>query len=513
MTVETFTVTADPPQIPADELASVAAQAAGPLGLPAAKLLSLLQHPTSTEYVVLASGVPATNESKLEALNLPGIYESGTYARAYPDGESVVNLVGLTHVSQPDDVISGYAGLEEVYDKLLTGTAGKETVERSASGQQIPLAGSQDTPAVNGQSIETTIIPALQLQAQQACEDEVKKAKARNCTAVAENPKTGAILAMAQWPASDGSTNFAVQHTFTPGSTAKVITAAAALEHGGKTLKSSYNIPYVIYKGGQAIHDAEWTPGEKYTIAGIVANSSNVGMSQVVESVPQALQYAYLKKFGLDEPDGLNLPGETQGLLAPVADWYGDTRYTLAYGQGIAVNAVQMAGVYSAIANAGVKVAPTLVAGTYSASGKYKAARAQPSTRVIEAKTARELTETLQQVPGVDAEANQNWGEIKGYAIAAKTGTANEPSSDPRHPCPKSNPQCVYGASYIGYNTNAGQKVVVAVNVQNPDTTTDYFGDEVAGPVFFSVMNAALQALKIQPQPGLKAPYVQLNAG
>src|ERR1700759_458833 len=128
---------------------------------------------------------------------------------------------------------------------------------------------------------------------------------------------------------------------------------------------------------------------------------------------------------------GRTLPYETPGTLAPVADWYGDTRYTLSYGQGVAVNAVQMAGVYSALANGGVKVAPTLVAGTYSATGKYKAAKAQPSTRVIQAKTAKELTETLQQVPGVDAEANQNWGEIKGYAIAAKTGTANEPSPDP----------------------------------------------------------------------------------
>jgi cell division protein FtsI (penicillin-binding protein 3) len=513
LTVETFTVTADPPQIPADQMASVAAKAAGPLGLPAAQVLSLLQHPTSLQYVVLASGVSATNESKLEALSLPGIYEAGTYARTYPNGAATANLVGQTSVSADNDVISGYAGLEEIYNKQLTGTAGKETVERSASGQQIPLAGSQDTPAVNGQSVVTTIIPSLQLQAQQACEDQVKKTRAKDCTAVVENPKTGAILAMAQWPASNGLSDIAVQNQFTPGSTAKVITAAAALEHGGKTIKSAYNIPYVIYKGGQSIHDAEWTPGEKYTIAGIVANSSNVGMSQVVESVPQALQYEYLKNFGLDEPDGLNLPAETQGTLAPVADWYGDTRYTLAYGQGIAVNAVQMAGVYSAIANGGVKVTPTLVAGTDSASGRFKAAKAQPSTRVIQAKTARELTEILQQVPGVDAAANQNWGEIKGYAIAAKTGTANEPSPDPKHPCPKSNPQCVYGASYIGYNTNAGQKVVVAINVQNPDTKTDYFGDEVAGPVFFSVMNAALQALKIQPQQGLKAPYVQLNAG
>ena len=132
---------------------------------------------------------------------------------------------------------------------------------------------------------------------------------------------------------------------------------------------------------------------------------------------------------------------------------------------------------------------------------------------MIQAKTASELTAILQQVPGVDDEANQDWGEIKGYAIAAKTGTANEPATGTEKACPKSNPQCVYGASYIGFNTNKGQKVVVAINVQNPDTTTDYFGDEIAGPVFYGVMNAALQAEEIQPTEGLKAPYVRLNAG
>jgi cell division protein FtsI (penicillin-binding protein 3) len=171
-----------------------------------------------------------------------------------------------------------------------------------------------------------------------------------------------------------------------------------------------------------------------------------------------------------------------------------------------------MAGVYSTIANGGVKVRPTLIAGTYSASGKYTAATASSSKRVIDASTASALTSVLQQVPAVDAAADQDWGVIKGYAIAAKTGTANEPSPDPAHPCPAGNPLCVYGASFIGYNTNAGQRVVVAVNVQNPDTKTDYFGDEVAGPVFYSVMNAALLDLQIQPQQGLVPPYVRLNA-
>jgi cell division protein FtsI (penicillin-binding protein 3) len=511
ITVETYTVWSDPKYITPGQLPAVAAKTASALGMSASAVQNLLEHPSSEDYVVLATNVIAKKEEALAALNLDGIYATGAYARVYPNGTATADVVGLTN-AKSNGMISGYSGLEEEYNSLLTGTAGSEQVEKSASGETIPLAGTQETPAKNGQSIKLTIDPTLQYQAQQACQQEVQKTKAQNCSVVVMEPNTGAILAMAQYPVSSGISDIAVQNQFTPGSTAKVITASAALEKGGKTLSSAYNIPYSIYRGGQLIHDAEWSRGEKYTIAGIIANSSNVGMSQVVESVPQQTQYDYLKNFGLDEPDGLNLPYETQGTLPAVANWAADERYTLSYGQGVAVNAVQMAGVYSTIANGGVKVQPTLIAGTYSASGKYTAATASSSKRVIDASTASALTSVLQQVPAVDAAADQDWGVIKGYAIAAKTGTANEPSPDPAHPCPAGNPLCVYGASFIGYNTNAGQRVVVAVNVQNPDTKTDYFGDEVAGPVFYSVMNAALLDLQIQPQQGLVPPYVRLNA-
>jgi cell division protein FtsI (penicillin-binding protein 3) len=112
----------------------------------------------------------------------------------------------------------------------------------------------------------------------------------------------------------------------------------------------------------------------------------------------------------------------------------------------------------------------------------------------------------------VDDAAQQYWGEIQGYAIAAKTGTSSEPSSNPKKPCPKGNPLCIHGSSYIGMAPGGGPQVVVAVNVQDPKTKTDYFGDMVAGPVFYNVMKFALQTLQIQPQPGLVAPHVRLNA-
>jgi cell division protein FtsI (penicillin-binding protein 3) len=526
MTIETYTIAADPPMIPDSGKPAVAQELAGPLGLTAAKVLDMLRHPKSwgggTDWVQLATGVSATNEEKIAAFNIPDITMTPSFARAYPNGDSTANVVGLTNVNRATGAISGYAGVEEEYNSLLTGTDGSEDVETGIDGQTIPLAGTQDdTPAKNGESIKLTINPELQYEAQQACQLEVTKTKAQNCSVVVMQPKTGAILAMAQWinPAdsawdgsNDGTSNIAVQNVFAPGSTAKVITASAALEKGGLTPMTSYSIPYVLYRGGQAIHDAEWSPGEDYTIAGIIANSSNVGMSQVVASVPPQVQYDYLKNFGLDEPTGLNLPGESPGLLAPPSQWAADERYTLSYGQGIAVNAVQMASVYAAIANGGVRVQPTLIEGTYNSSGKYVPAVPSPSRRVIQPKTAKELTQILQQVPGVDAEADQNWGEINGYAIAAKTGTSNEPSSNPSKPCPASNPECIYGSSYIGMAPGSNAQVVVAVNVQDPDTATDFFGDEVAGPVFYSVMNFALQTLQVQPQPGLVAPHVRLNA-
>jgi cell division protein FtsI (penicillin-binding protein 3) len=525
MTTETYQITADPapPVMTAAELPTVAQQLSGPLGLPAAEILTKLRHPSSPEYVQLATGVSVANDQKIEALSVynNGIYDQASYAMAYPNGEATANVVGFASVNPTTGVIAGQAGVEEEYNKLLTGTTGSEEYEKDPNGEQIP-GSLEETPAQNGDSIKLTINSVLQYDAMKACEAEVDKSQAKSCTAVIMQPKTGDILAMAQWPTWDqntltdvaDATDIPDQWQFTPGSTAKVITASAAFEHGGKTPMSSYYIPYEIYRGGQWIHDAEWSPNEHYTIAGIIANSSNIGMSQVVQSVSPQTQYDYLRNFGLDEPTGLGLPGETTGELDPPSKWAGDERYTLAYGQGIAVNAIQMASVYATIANNGVRVTPRLVEGTYNAAGQYTPAPASKSRQVIQPKTAKELIPILQQVPGVDETADQPWGIIPGYAVASKTGTANEPASSVEGAsCPNGNPLCIYGASYIGMAPGNGPQVVVAVNVQDPNKSNqDYFGDMVAGPVFYNVMKDAIAELGIQPQPGLVPPDVRLNA-
>jgi cell division protein FtsI (penicillin-binding protein 3) len=509
MTLETDQVVANPVQIPAAKLQSEANQLAPLVGLTAAQVLVKFQHPSSPEWTVIAPAVSAQNGEAISQLNLLGITENPSYSRSYPDGSVTANVVGFT--TTPSGIISGQAGVESADNSLLAGHPGSETVQVGLNGQQIPLAGSSETSAVNGSGVKLSIYPALQYAAQQACQQEVAETKARNCSVVIMQPQTGRILAMAQWPtynptdigSIDATTDIPLQDEFEPGSTAKVITAAAAFEHGGQTPMSAYNIPYSITLGGATIHDAEWSPGERYTIAGIIAHSSNVGMSQVAEHITPQTQYDYLKAFGLGQVSGLGLP-ENPGELHQTPYPWPSLRYTLSFGQGVDVNAVQMASVYATIANGGVRVQPTLVEGTTTASGVYKAAAPSPSRRVIQATTAHELMQILQQVPAFDAEGGQPWGEIKGYAIAAKTGTSQETGPE----CP--NTLCEYGASYIGIAPGDNPQLVVAVNVQDP-RRGGYYGDIVAGPVFYHVMTTALSTLKIPPD-GAVAPNIRLTA-
>jgi cell division protein FtsI (penicillin-binding protein 3) len=521
MTVQTDTVTADPTQVigrtPAqtaalrEQMASVLAR---PLAMPVATIVNLLDHPSSVHYVVIARGVSTATArgitATLSRLNLVGIYLNPTYTRVYPDGDLAANLVGFTTTSSAGN-LAGQAGIEQSFNPLLAGQDGVEAVETSTAGQPIPVATDWVRPLVPGGDVRLTILSGLQWAAQQACQQEVKLTRADTCTVVVMRPATGQILALAQYPGylpSDVTSLAATQDlpvsaVFPPGSTAKVITAAAALEHG-QTPMTAYTIPQQIVIGGYSFRDAESHPTERFTLAGIVAHSSNVGMVQVVQHVSPQLQYRYYRAFGVGVPTGLPLPGTSAGILAPPSKWWGDQRYTLAFGQGVAATAVQMAGVYATIANGGIRVPPSIVAGTTGPDGQYVPARQPRGYRVLKTRTAHQLVSILQQVPMLDATvALQPWGEIPGYSVAAKTGTAQV--WDPKAHC-----LCQYGSSYIGMAPASNPQLVVAVNIQNP-RKGDYFGNYVAGPVFYHVMKFALQALKVPPD-YRKRPQVRLTA-
>jgi cell division protein FtsI (penicillin-binding protein 3) len=506
LTVRQDTVVADPRQIEQAQRPSVAAALAGPLKMSASVVQNLLDHPTAPAWVILARGIPATTGARILSLGEPGITVNPTYARIYPVGDLASNLVGFTHTNPAGDIV-GQAGVEQSFNSLLAGRDGTQEVELGAAKQQIPIPSHSGRSLVPGGDVRLTIDANIQYRAQQACKQRVRLTHADNCTIVVMQPGTGKILAIAQYPTYQQSNitslartvNLPVSAVFPPGSTAKVITAAAALEHG-QTPMSPYVVPEQISVHGFTFHDADPHATERLTLAGIVAHSSNVGMVQVAEHVSPQVQYNYYRAFGIGVPSGLPLPNTSAGLLAPPAKWWGDQRYTLAFGQGVAVTAVQMASVYATIANGGVRVQPTIVAGTTRANGQYVPAAKPHSNRVLQPATAHQLIRVLQQVPMLDATlANQPWGVIPGYSTAAKTGTAQIGAC-----------QCHYGSSYIGMAPATDPKVVVAVNVQHP-RSADYFGNGVAGPAFYQVMNFALQTLKIPPDHG-KRPNVRLTA-
>jgi cell division protein FtsI (penicillin-binding protein 3) len=512
ITVPEDTVTADPALIPAAQRAAVAAALAVPLRAKPADLLSLLDHNASSQYLVLAKNLPAEAGNRVSALGEPGITVSTQYARNYPDGDLAANLVGFT-TQDPAGDITGQAGVESAYNSLLAGRDGSEEVELGSGGQPIPVSTDKVRSLVPGSSVKLTIIPGLQWEAQQACAHQVKVTKADTCTAVVMQPGTGRILALAQYPGYQpahvtslaATVDLPVAAVFDPGSTAKVITAAAALENG-QTPATPYNVPEQISVHGFTFHDADPHPTERLTLAGVLAHSSNVGMVQVAEGITPEQQYRYYRAFGIGAggKGGLALPGASEGILPPPSKWWGDQRYTLSFGQGVAATAVQMASVYATIANGGVRVQPSVVAGTTAPGGQFTPAPPPRKQRVLRPATASELISILQQVPMLDATlANQPWGEIPGYSVAAKTGTAQV--WDPKARC-----LCRYGSSYIGMApASSTPKVVVAVNVQNP-RSADYFGNYVAGPVFYHVMKFALESLKIPPDHG-KRPDVPLT--
>ena len=280
-----------------------------------------------------------------------------------------------------------------------------------------------------------------------------------------------------------------------------MITAAAAFEYAGETPRTSYNVPDQIFWHGAWYRDAEPHKTQRYTIAGIIAHSLNDGMVQVAQHVTPQEQYNEFRAFGLGSYSGLNLPGESPGLLRPPSGWTGDyrnERYQISFGQSVSATAIQMASVYATIANGGVRVTPSIVAGHTTAAGKYIPATRPARRRVIPAKTASQLISALDQVPLVYASGGEPWGLVQGYTVAAKTGTAQELDH-------------TYGSSFIGI-APAGTKnsLIVAVNIQDPRKGS-YFGIEVAGPVFNAVMKFALATMKIAPDRG-HVPYVPLTA-
>ena len=323
--------------------------------------------------------------------------------------------------------------------------------------------------------------------------------------------KTGQILALGTAPtfdpnkaasASDANRgNRALTNVFEPGSTSKLMTLSAVVNEGKANPYSTFTVPGELTRGGKAFHDHTPHGTLGLTLAGIMAKSSNIGTILASERIGGRKLYKYLKKFGIGEPTGLHFPGEANGYIPPYSDWSATSFPTIAFGQGLSVNAVQSASVFATIANDGVRVQPSLVAELVHADGTTELPAPPTTTRVVSAATAKQVRAMLEGV--VSDGGTAPMAAIPGYRVGGKTGTAQEY---------KESCHCYSGvvASFIGMAPADAPQLVVAVSIVNP--RVGRFGGELGGPVFKEVMTYALQARQIPPT-GTKAPRLALTFG
>ena len=504
--VDARDITADPhlaqtsktttPQKMADKLAGV-------LDTDAGTLATRLEG--KGRFTYLARGITPATADKVLALGLPGVFAVDVKKRVYPGGQLAANVVGFVGSDG-----KGLAGLEYQYQDQLAGTNGTRTVEVGRGGTVIPDGVDTGRAPVPGRTIELTIDSDIQWKAQQAISAAVAKTAADSGTVIVMNPHSGDILAMAATPSFDPADpgaapaknlgNPAVSDVFEPGSTAKVVTMSAAIDTGVLGPESPIDVPPTLDRAGKTFHDAENHGEEHLTLAGVLAQSSNIGTILASEKVGVTKLYDYLRAFGFGQRTGLGFPGESKGLLDDPSKWSGSQRYTIPFGQGISVTALQVASVYSTIANGGVRVTPKLVKGFVNPDGSVDPGPAGTQTRVVSESTAQQVERMLEAVTTDQGTAPA--ARIDGYRVAGKTGTAQR--VDGSCGCYRG-----YTASFVGFAPADNPQLVVLVVLDNP--IYGHYGGEVAAPVFKDVMSFALETEKIPPT-GTTPPVVKLTA-
>jgi len=510
-------ITADPyliddPQAYAEKLSPI-------VGIAPAKIVESLQRQTNSNgrevrFAYIARKLELSKWDEIRELQLPGMYSEPASLRVYPSGPLAANLLGYTNSEG-----TGVAGLEAQFNDDLAGVDGAKTYERSATGGEIPTGTGTEIESQAGSSYQLTINRDLQWIAQQQINASIKRFDADSAVVVAMDPETGRILAMAQSPGADPNNikngdaerlrNNAVEQAFDPGSTGKVITMGAVLDQGVADPSTVFTVPNRLPlpngDGEFQFKDDVDHPVYKMTLAGVLAQSSNIGTIKAAQLIGEDKQYEYMKRFGIGEPTGLGSPLENKGELPEVSQWGDLTFPNIAYGQGYSTNAVQMASVFATVANGGVRVAPKLVDAKIDSDGNVDRSPDSESNRAISDEAANQLTNMMEQVV-LEGGTAQGIAAVPGYRVAGKTGTAQlyDPEANGGQGGYRG-----YVASFIGFAPADDPKLVVAVVTRNPKR--EYFGGVTGGPVFKSVMSAGLQMMEIPPS-GEESPVLPLHA-
>lgn len=467
------------------------------LGMDEPELGALMVGDSTFRYLV--KDVTPETWDLIAAEKIPGIEPEPVEKRLYPNDDLAGNVVGFMGGSAEGAGTVGLAGIEAAYDDALTGTPGEMTYERDTTGAFIiPTGVREETDAIPGSDVVLTLDRDIQWYVQQRLDEALAQTGASRATVVVEDTTTGEILALVDsgsvdpndpgdTPASDRGAR-SVSTVFEPGSTAKVVTMAAALEEGVVTPASEFVAPYrYTTENDQTFKDSHEHEDLKLTLAGILAESSNTGTVQVGALLTAEQRWKYLDAFGFGTRTGVGLPGESPGILHDHEDWDGRTTWAVTYGQGLAVTALQTTQVFSIVANGGMRVQPTVVKGYREEDGTFVASETPEPERVISEVTANQLMTMLEDV--TQEGGTGVLAKIDGYRVAGKTGTAQATAPD--------GSLSSIVASFVGIAPADDPRIVVSVIMYDPRTTI--WGGTTAAPVFKDVATFALQSLRVPP--------------
>lgn len=506
--VDAMTLTADPSMTASDapRIARILLKSLGKDRIDYFDVIDKLRTPKS-RFVYLVKQVPAWSATKavkaVRKAGLTGVFTQQETMRTYPGGKLAANLVGYV-----DGSGKGVQGIERQYDSLLTGSDGSATYEVSPSGQRIPMADSTVKKMVPGTDVETTIDRDLQWYADQRLADAVRSSSSDWGLAVTMDVRTGQIVQMSQAPTfdaeekstlkDDNTVSRFAQTVYEPGSVMKTVTMAALADQGKITPETKLVVPGQVMIDKFPIGDY-WKHGTIHlTAAGVIAKSSNLGTIVAAQQLSDGTMHSYLRKFGFGSLSGVQLPGESRGILTPADQWTKANHATISFGQGISVTALQVVRAVGAIANNGVMVDPSVVDEYVDADGKRTKAKQTSTRRVVSAKAAKMVTRMMEAVTADDGTAPA--AQIPGYRVAGKTGTAW-----------RVNPvtgRYVRGqntVSFIGFAPADKPRFVTYVVLDKPFANAG--GGSTAAPVFQEIMSMALERFGVAPT-GSRSPKV-----
>ncbi|MFJ4038023.1 peptidoglycan D,D-transpeptidase FtsI family protein [Microbacterium sp. NPDC090007] len=477
----------------------LAAKIAAVLGMSSADVQKIVTDAVAdnpgSQYAIVAKAVPTEQYRALADLGLPFLSFPPQASRVYPDGAVAGNILGF--VGSDGQAL---AGLEAADDSCLASTDGKVVFQRSPSGVVLPGTEVVTQPAVDGGTLKLTIDRDLQWYLGQLIAEQVQNTGSLRGTITVVEAKTGKIRALAEYPTVDPNDptatpanereGAAFADPNEPGSTMKAITAAIGLDSGSfgadttVTASSSETLP-----GGARVSDSFAHPENRYTLTGVLIDSSNVGISKFGEMIPLDTRISYLQKFGLTEQTAVGFPGESAGILRDPSTWDTQTFYNTTFGQGVAVTIPQLAGAYQAIANGGVRMPLSLVESCTAPDGTVTDVPDAEGTRVVSEEAARTVSQMLENVATQGTLASQV--AIPGYRIGIKTGTGEK--TDPVTGAYKGD---AYFTTMIGFAPADDPQYVVEVNLDEPRTVKS---SAATAPAFQKAMTQVLKNYRVIP--------------